>query len=362
MTGRLEDLQRERDKTIERLKASTKYNSTQNLLEKYGGVSPFQQSRPSSPTTPGGVKKRHEPGTRKESSTPNVTGERRVGIIPPPTANIPRNRPLPNSPSTPSQNEPNLAAAAAAARVSPFHGQIPSSPPDPSPISRLPNTEPGPAEFAPNAFPEPSQYAAQAGGGGSHWYDRVLDLLLGDDETLPKNRLALICSRCKLVNGQAPPGVKSLEDVGRWRCGACAAWNGQEESAKKMVLDIKEEQQQQQRRQRKVKEKKPPTISAGVGDDVKPDRDLANGGDSSSSPEIVNEGDEMMDEDDDLYVPDSTEDDGEDADHIAITEEDDEEREEEVTDVKSTPSPPSLKPQRRGGRPRKSGAVERKKS
>ena len=361
MTGRLEDLQRERDKTIERLKASTKYNSTQNLLEKYGGVSPSPQSPPlsSSPTTPGGVKRRNRPDTRQEGSTPNITGERRVGIIPPPTANIPRNRPLPYSPSTPTQNEPNLVAAAAA-RVLPFHGQTPSSPPDPNSILRLPNIEPGPAEFAPNAFTEPPQYAAQAGGGEGHWYDRLLDLLLGDDETLPKNRLALICSHCKLVNGQAPPGVKNLEDVGRWRCGACAAWNGQEESAKKMVLDIKEQQRRQQKM--KMKEKEPRTVSANVSDDVKLDRDLANRG-SSSSPEFLSEGDEIMDEDDNLYVPGSTDEErgGADADDIAVTEEDDEEGEGEVTDSKSIPNPPPLKPHRRGGRSQKAGAVRGKK-
>ena len=30
------------------------------------------------------------------------------------------------------------------------------------------------------------------------------------------------------MNGQAPPGTRSLEDVGRWRCGGCGAWNGKE--------------------------------------------------------------------------------------------------------------------------------------
>ena len=50
-----------------------------------------------------------------------------------------------------------------------------------------------------------------------------MDVLLGEDETLPRARLALICSNCRLVNGQAPPGVKRLEDVGKWRCGGCGA-------------------------------------------------------------------------------------------------------------------------------------------
>jgi hypothetical protein len=30
------------------------------------------------------------------------------------------------------------------------------------------------------------------------------------------------------VNGQAPPGARTLEDVGKWRCGGCKAWNGKE--------------------------------------------------------------------------------------------------------------------------------------
>lgn len=60
----------------------------------------------------------------------------------------------------------------------------------------------------------------------SHWYDRILDALLGEDETQPKNRLVLICSECRLVNGQAPPGARTAEDIGKWRCGGCKAWNG----------------------------------------------------------------------------------------------------------------------------------------
>jgi hypothetical protein len=64
----------------------------------------------------------------------------------------------------------------------------------------------------------------------SHWYDRILDALLGEDETQPKNRLALICSECRLVNGQAPPGARGLDDVGRWRCSSCHAWNGKEKA------------------------------------------------------------------------------------------------------------------------------------
>ena len=68
-----------------------------------------------------------------------------------------------------------------------------------------------------------------------------MDVLLGEDETSPRARLALICRNCRLVNGQAPPGVKRLEDVGKWRCGGCGTMNGEESEAKKIVARIKEQ-------------------------------------------------------------------------------------------------------------------------
>ena len=68
-----------------------------------------------------------------------------------------------------------------------------------------------------------------------------MDVLLGEDETLPGKRLALICRNCRLVNGQAPPGVKRMEDVGKWRCAGCGAMNGEDNEVKKLVESIKNE-------------------------------------------------------------------------------------------------------------------------
>jgi hypothetical protein len=97
------------------------------------------------------------------------------------------------------------------------------------------------AEFAPNAFPAPPQYAlGDSANLDGHWYDRVLDLLLGEDETSPKNRLVLICQNCRLVNGQAPPGTKTLSDLGKWRCFGCGSINGEEDEAVKAVKEMKE--------------------------------------------------------------------------------------------------------------------------
>lgn len=90
-------------------------------------------------------------------------------------------------------------------------------------------------EFAPNAFNAPPQYAAPSNSSQGRWYDRVLDVLLGEDEMKPGNRIALICARCRLVNGQAPPGVRTAEDLGRWRCGGCGSWNAVENETKKAL-------------------------------------------------------------------------------------------------------------------------------
>jgi predicted nucleic-acid-binding Zn-ribbon protein len=72
-----------------------------------------------------------------------------------------------------------------------------------------------------------------------NWYDRVLDLLLGEDETSPKNRIVLICRNCRLVNGQAPPGTKSLAELGKWKCIGCGETNGEEDEAVRAVQEMK---------------------------------------------------------------------------------------------------------------------------
>lgn len=221
VVARLDELQKERDKTIDKLKASTRYNSTQQLLEKYGGNSPQGVSSPE------GSAKKRKPGRPGDDSPQAAAGTlRRTGVPPPPTANIPRNL-VSSSPP-----RPNLPPPAGSSR-----NVLPSRTPEPLPGQPLEGPQPGPPEFAPNAFAEPPQYAPSHGASGSHWYDRLLDVLLGDDETLPKNRLALICFRCKLVNGQAPPGTKDLAEVGRWRCQGCGSLNGEEETARKIVYD-----------------------------------------------------------------------------------------------------------------------------
>ena len=193
------DLQKQRDSTIEKLKAATKYNDTQDLLKRYSGI-------PTSKTKPAG------PAERK--TTPkqgNALKDGRTTFVPPPTANIPgRNGPAiftdtPQRSAPQSRSPLSQDAYPTSGATSPIQGPV-----SPQHVS---------AEFAPNAFSAAPQYS-QANE-RSRWYDRITDALLGEDETSPRARLALICDTCRLVNGQAPPGIRRLEDVGKWRCGGC---------------------------------------------------------------------------------------------------------------------------------------------
>ena len=99
-------------------------------------------------------------------------------------------------------------------------------------------------EFAPNAFstsptrPQPIRQQSTQYAEGPKWYDRILDVVLGEDETHARNRMALICEKCRLVNGQAPPSARTPEDVGRWRCSSCHAWNGVESEEKRIMQQM----------------------------------------------------------------------------------------------------------------------------
>ncbi|KAK3071787.1 hypothetical protein LTR53_008025 [Teratosphaeriaceae sp. CCFEE 6253] len=197
----LNGLLQQREQVIQKLKSATKYDSTQQLLDKYGGGSPVQ--RPSSPRP---SKKRKSEGGEGKQNTPQGM---RTGFAPPPTANIQR----------PPTAGPMPAGGLGQQRRN-VSGHAPEQPP----------SEPS-EDFAPNAFSTPARppimpQQSQQYHEGPKWYDRIFDVVLGEDETQAKNRIALICQNCRLVNGQAPPGARTPEDVGRWRCSSCQAWNG----------------------------------------------------------------------------------------------------------------------------------------
>lgn len=61
---------------------------------------------------------------------------------------------------------------------------------------------------------------------------------MGEDETAPKNRIVLICKKCRLVNGQAPPGVRNVAELGAWKCMGCGTTNGEMDEGKKIIQEV----------------------------------------------------------------------------------------------------------------------------
>jgi endoplasmic reticulum junction formation protein lunapark len=221
LSSKLKGLQGERAKTIQKLKEATKYDSTLELLEKYGGNDGNQKPKRKG-TEDGDTDNKKSPArSRRQNPAP----AQRTTMPPPATANIRRDHMPPMNPAT-----PQLA------------GPGPHGPLQP----QQQRTEPS-AEFAPNAFDAPrpqsanvpgAQYEMNPAGLQHHWYDRIMDTLLGEDETAAKNRIVLICKQCRLVNGQAAPGTTSLAEVGMWKCMGCGAKNGEENEGARIVKEV----------------------------------------------------------------------------------------------------------------------------
>ncbi|KAI1827595.1 hypothetical protein F4861DRAFT_491900 [Xylaria intraflava] len=214
LESRLKDRQAERAKTIQKLKDATKYDSTLELLEKYGG----SNERGNKEDKQKDVNEGMQPGDRsRKKHRQSIDSSHlapRTNLPLPPTANVQR-------PSTALGIPPHQKEQFPSLRPSPLSA--------PQPIE----------EFAPNAGPPlPTHDRYDMMPGPPRWYDRILDLMLGDDETAPKNRIVLICGECRLVNGQAPPGVKSLSEIGTWKCMGCGFRNCEMDEGRKIMQQV----------------------------------------------------------------------------------------------------------------------------
>ncbi|UNI22200.1 hypothetical protein JDV02_008111 [Purpureocillium takamizusanense] len=229
VSARLKEQQDERAKTIQKLKDATKYDSTLELLEKYGGGDAGDSPRGKKTKAPGD-EDNNDGAAAAASKKKGPPG--RTNLPPPPTANIQR-RPLATSSPPPSASHPEQLS------------------PRPDGVGHQDSLDPT-AEFAPNAFahqppphpaadgpsyPAQQQYAPPPQA-EPHWYDRIFDVLLGEDETAARNRIALICRSCRLVNGQAPPGTRSLAELGPWKCMACGVLNGEVDEGRRIVDEV----------------------------------------------------------------------------------------------------------------------------
>ncbi|RPA91922.1 hypothetical protein L873DRAFT_1794591 [Choiromyces venosus 120613-1] len=224
--GALEELQTKQKDTIEKLKAATKYSTTQSIIEKYGGGS---SPGPSSAADTD-KKQQQQPGTPQGGSVNQQLRQRLQGQSgphgPPQVAG-------PTAPATPQQIQQQLVQQQMMAQQRPglpspaqmqhqLHtGAKPGMPeisgrPNPNaPLLNLPQTQPSSQQLI-----QPEEVTSPK------WYDRLLDVIVGEDETSAKNRYALICSNCRMVNGLAPPGTTSLADMEGWGCARCGTWNG----------------------------------------------------------------------------------------------------------------------------------------
>jgi hypothetical protein len=219
--------QEERARTIQKLKDATKYDSTLQLLQKYGEL----DRKP--PSEHDGERRDHS-RERPRTRAPSLNGPQRTGLPPPPTANIQR----PPSATTPQSSRPTSSSGPGQDFYHGHHQQHPAAlaahlHPPPL-VPQLHVHEPAADPLVVAAAVEPRQFEPAA----PHWYDRILDLLMGEDETSAKNRIVLICWKCRLVNGQAPPGTKRLSDLGHWRCKECKAMNGEVDEGKKIVSEV----------------------------------------------------------------------------------------------------------------------------
>lgn len=221
LNARLKRDQEERAKTIQKLKDATKYDSTMELIEKYGGAENKAKAKKKDKTSSDGTDIKSSAATSSPTSKGGVPA--RTNLPPPPTANIVRSSPRPSLGNQPDEHSMRQNT---------------------SPVG-VDNVQSG-AEFAPNAFTHPSANTLPPSARGQneymasehHWYDRLFDVLLGEDETAAKNRIVLICQNCRRVNGQAPPGTKSLAELGLWKCMACSAVNGEKDEGERIVQEV----------------------------------------------------------------------------------------------------------------------------
>jgi endoplasmic reticulum junction formation protein lunapark len=122
-----------------------------------------------------------------------------------------------------------------------------SLPPLPPPITPATFAVPPPVpaqqnipQFHPSAFSPPPSPILPVQQQPKTFLDRVLDLLVGEDENAADRRYALICRHCRAHNGLAPPGERA-EEVG-YLCGRCGGWNGPEPNTQSHKTQTAKEQ------------------------------------------------------------------------------------------------------------------------
>ena len=221
----LEALRAEQRQKVEELKEKTNFYSTQSLLDRYDPDAPG--SAQSTPKTKEQMIARRF-GSRRDLHDTLVSSPSRESLTP-----ISKNRSRHSDVSSNSQADATTS----------LQSNIPHSQSEWSLAEQLgDNTSDENNNYSNadenGALPPLQQPVVEPYRPGV--FDRLLDLLVGEDENGPSKRTALICKFCRAHNGLAPRDElgNGVENI-RYLCPRCGNWNGKEpeESKEKLMLD-----------------------------------------------------------------------------------------------------------------------------
>ncbi|EEY15792.1 conserved hypothetical protein [Verticillium alfalfae VaMs.102] len=189
LSVRLKEQQDERAKTIQKLKDATKYDSTMQLLEKYGGENKTDKDGKKADSNQQNPGSKQQNEQQQQGQHGNRSG--RTALPPPPTANIQR-RNGPVGVATPGTHQSGHGdSQLGASRRLPASSRRPSLRPTPTPSSRR--------------------------------------------STMPSRPSSRPTRRTGMT---APPGTKSLAELGMWKCMSCGAANGEVDEGKRIVDEV----------------------------------------------------------------------------------------------------------------------------
>lgn len=230
----LKVLQAEQKEKIEELKQSTNFYSTKALLERFD--SSFTSE--SQATNTNQLKNRKQGQQSSKSATKPSLNSITAG------ANSQQQQPSdgkkghakrnsivsddfqfsPNLPSLQQSQNKSIVGPDGAPQMSPMSNTFHNL--NPQPMG--PNINANPGQFPVLEPVHNTNYQPK-------WYDRILDVIVGEDEYSPKARYALICENCRNHNGLAQPG--ELPEYVVYICPHCGFRNGHEKHKKRHITE-----------------------------------------------------------------------------------------------------------------------------
>ena len=211
----MEELHTTQRRKVEELKTKTNFYSTQSLLDRYDPDSPNQSPKRTTNSPKGSL--RHRASQERADSpagAPRLPFPRHQL-----SSDLQDGSPTKQQFSAIGLKDPNLSSS---------HSQFSLSEQLQPPFQPRPDQPPLP-------LPRQTEHKTP--------FDRILDLLVGEDENSPMSREALICGHCGNHNGLAPKGEVALSV--RYLCPRCGNWNGKASENQELSVDREEHQEEQ---------------------------------------------------------------------------------------------------------------------